>query len=112
LTRIHQSTLHKKCAKGMIVYFCWSCLSPDNLLKSQSGHLLKIETIIIFSTFDDYLDQRTIKNINEKLKIFKEIVLGLRYLHDQGVIHRDIKSSNLFLDSQNHVKIGDFGSGM
>ncbi|KAG2653582.1 hypothetical protein PVAP13_1NG464600 [Panicum virgatum] len=45
------------------------------------------------------------------LKIFNEAVLGLSYLHKQGVMHRDIKSSNIFLDEKNLVRIGDFGSG-
>lgn len=30
------------------------------------------------------------------------------FIH-QGMIHRDLKPVNIFLDSQDHVKIGDFG---
>lgn len=37
-------------------------------------------------------------------------VLGAcRYMHDNRVIHRDIKLSNVFLDRNMDVKIGDFG---
>ena len=35
--------------------------------------------------------------------------LGLQYLHANRVLHRDIKSANIFLDAQNHLKLGDLG---
>lgn len=38
-----------------------------------------------------------------------QILRGLRYLHDNRIIHRDLKLSNLFLDDELNVKIGDFG---
>lgn len=39
-----------------------------------------------------------------------QTVSGLRHLHGQGVVHRDLKSSNIFLcDGRRRIRIGDFG---
>ncbi|XP_034281739.1 inactive serine/threonine-protein kinase PLK5-like isoform X2 [Pantherophis guttatus] len=39
----------------------------------------------------------------------KQITSGLQYLHQQGIIHRDLKLSNVFITKRMQVKIGDLG---
>ena len=47
--------------------------------------------------------------ISQALDAFRDTVLGLEYLHYQGIIHRDIKPANLLWTSAHRVKISDFG---
>jgi len=39
----------------------------------------------------------------------RQIVLACQYLHDNKIIHRDLKLGNLFLNDDMELKIGDFG---
>ncbi|NXL63563.1 NEK3 kinase, partial [Chordeiles acutipennis] len=41
---------------------------------------------------------------------FVQICLGVKHVHDKHVLHRDIKSKNIFLTQNGKVKLGDFGS--
>jgi NIMA (never in mitosis gene a)-related kinase len=59
------------------------------LVKSQSGKIL---------------------NENYVLDIFVQLALAIKHVHDRKIIHRDIKTENIFLSSQKRVvKLGDFG---
>eukprot|EP00826_Nyctotherus_ovalis_P038544 TRINITY_DN3616_c0_g2_i1.p1 TRINITY_DN3616_c0_g2~~TRINITY_DN3616_c0_g2_i1.p1 ORF type:complete len:471 (+),score=131.82 TRINITY_DN3616_c0_g2_i1:1638-3050(+) len=58
--------------------------------------------------FDYIVDHQKVDE-RTALKFFRQIVAGISYLHSQRIIHRDLKPENLLLDSQNNIKIVDFG---
>lgn len=37
-----------------------------------------------------------------------ELGCALRYIHQQGIVHRDVKPDNVLLDSEGHVHLADF----
>ena len=57
----------------------------------------------------DYINNSPLLSASTIIKIFKQICYGLRELHLNKIIHRDLKSLNIFI-KENTFKIGDFGS--
>uniref|UniRef100_H3A2R9 Serine/threonine-protein kinase PLK3 n=2 Tax=Latimeria chalumnae TaxID=7897 RepID=H3A2R9_LATCH len=39
----------------------------------------------------------------------KQIISGLKYLHNRGILHRDLKLGNFFINENMELKVGDFG---
>ncbi|CAH2355005.1 hypothetical protein CLIB1423_20S01904 [[Candida] railenensis] len=72
----------------------------------------------IYSMFLEYvaggsiaLCMKSYGPFEEKLVTFitRQILLGLQYLHQNGILHRDLKADNLLLEVDGRCKISDFG---
>ncbi|XP_019525004.3 eIF-2-alpha kinase GCN2 [Aedes albopictus] len=61
------------------------------------------------STLRTAIDSNLYEDVDRVWRLFREIAEGLSHIHQQGMIHRDLKPVNIFLDSRDQVKIGDFG---
>ncbi|CCI42902.1 unnamed protein product [Albugo candida] len=45
----------------------------------------------------------------ESRELFRQMLLGLEYLHENNICHRDLKPENILMDANNICKIADFG---
>ncbi|KAF2195797.1 hypothetical protein K469DRAFT_545114 [Zopfia rhizophila CBS 207.26] len=60
----------------------------------------------------DFLAQAGYKSRLDDFRIWKillELSLGVKYIHDMGFIHLDLKPANILIDWEGVLKIGDFG---
>ncbi|HEY9828704.1 MAG TPA: serine/threonine-protein kinase, partial [Stenomitos sp.] len=63
-------------------------------------------------TLRQLIESKTTPSILHKLQIVRDILLGLDYVHRQGIIHCDLKPENILLDVTAQgwsAKIADFG---
>jgi len=55
--------------------------------------------------------QRSKQPLEEQdiIHIFTQLLMALDHLHDKKILHRDLKTKNIFITKKNQVKLGDFG---
>ncbi|XP_023284231.1 kinase suppressor of Ras 1-like isoform X1 [Seriola lalandi dorsalis] len=84
-----------------VVLFMGACMAPP--------HLAIITSFCKGLTLYSVVRERgSMLDINKTRQIAQEIVKGMGYLHAKGIIHKDLKSKNVFYDT-NKVVITDFG---
>uniref|UniRef100_A0A8C7FHN8 Kinase suppressor of ras 1 n=1 Tax=Oncorhynchus kisutch TaxID=8019 RepID=A0A8C7FHN8_ONCKI len=84
-----------------VVLFMGACMAPPHLAIITS--FCKGQTL-----FSVVRDAKNTLDINKTRQIAQEIVKGMGYLHAKGIVHKDLKSKNVFYDT-NKVVITDFG---
>jgi serine/threonine protein kinase len=93
--------------------------SSDSSVSNSSVVKYGDEDICLYIQMKLYpytLDQ-WIKNKNEQKLvvieevdiIYKQLCQGIRYIHENNIVHCDLKPSNIFIDYDKKIKIGDFG---
>jgi eukaryotic-like serine/threonine-protein kinase len=75
----------------------------------EEGHLYYVMELVEGRSLQDELTVGRRFNWREVARIGIAIAQALKHAHDRGIIHRDLKPANLLIDSQDHVKLTDFG---
>uniref|UniRef100_A0A3Q3BL61 Kinase suppressor of ras 1b n=1 Tax=Haplochromis burtoni TaxID=8153 RepID=A0A3Q3BL61_HAPBU len=84
-----------------VILFMGACMAPP--------HLAIITSFCKGLTLYSVVRERGhLLDINKTRQIAQEIVKGMGYLHAKGIVHKDLKSKNVFYDT-NKVVITDFG---
>ncbi|MGH6838051.1 MAG: serine/threonine-protein kinase [Methylocella sp.] len=79
-------------------------------LRQEDDHVCMIMELVRGRTVEQIIEDRhNGLGIRESLAIIAQVADGLSYAHEQGVIHRDVKPSNLMATDSGRVKIMDFG---
>lgn len=50
-----------------------------------------------------------IKDESVVLRVLQQLLIGLKYIHTDGNIHRDVKAGNILISKEGDVKLADFG---
>ncbi|GMM34181.1 hypothetical protein DASC09_015060 [Saccharomycopsis crataegensis] len=89
-------------------------LDNKNILKlydvyESKNHLYLITEYVSNGELFEYLV--SVDPLPEPLavRVFYELINGVFFLHNWGIIHRDLKLENILIDSDMHLKIADFG---
>ena len=81
--------------------------SPS-MADSVISHMSSIDDVE-HDAFEDDFSYVPCFTLEQARSAFRDTVLGLEYLHYEGIVHRDIKPANLLWTKDHRVKISDFG---
>ena len=86
-------------------------LSHPNLLQSYDFNCVDGVLYIVMPYWANGSLENRCGKISEKeiWKMVKDVASGLEYLHSNGMVHLDVKPSNILLDSQGNYLVSDFG---
>ena len=73
------------------------------------GRIFMVMEYIKGDDLGELLRKKGQLSVSETVNYILQAARGLKYAHDQGVIHRDIKPGNILVDSSGNVKIVDMG---
>ncbi|MBN3326172.1 CD11B kinase, partial [Atractosteus spatula] len=96
----------------------------NTILKAQHPNIVTVREIVVGSNMDkiyivmNYVEH-DLKSLMETMKqpflpgevktLMIQLLRGVRHLHDNWILHRDLKTSNLLLSHKGILKVGDFG---
>jgi formylglycine-generating enzyme required for sulfatase activity len=89
-------------------------LNHPNIVQAYDAREIEGRTVLVME-YVDGLDLSELVRLQGPLpiadacEVVRQAALGLQYAHEQGMVHRDVKPSNLMLTAEGRVKILDLG---
>lgn len=75
----------------------------------SDGKYFIITEFVEGKSLADLISGNDLNSVELILNLFRQLLNGISYAHDNGIIHRDLKPSNIMVQSDNTIKILDFG---
>ncbi|XP_047315989.1 serine/threonine-protein kinase STY8-like [Impatiens glandulifera] len=98
----HEVFIMRKIRHKNVLQFIGTCTRPPTLC-------IITEFMSRGSIYDFLHKQKGTFKLPTMLKVALDISKGMNYLHQNHIIHRDLKSANLVMDENEVVKVADFG---
>lgn len=72
-------------------------------------NIFLVQTLCSNKSLSQLIEDKGFVEMPDCRRYMRQILKGVKYLHSNSIIHRDLKLSNIFLDDNMDIKIGDFG---
>ncbi|XP_042961402.1 serine/threonine-protein kinase STY17-like isoform X2 [Carya illinoinensis] len=98
----HEVAILREVRHKNVVRFIGACTKPP--------HLCIVTEYMPGGSLYDFLHKNhNILELPQLLEFAIDVSMGMEYLHQNNIIHRDLKTANLLMDTHNVVKVADFG---
>ena len=87
------------------------CVVVTEKIPRQKAFLYIVMQLCCRETLSHWLASHIRRSREEIFDTFKQICVGVEYVHSMGLVHRDLKPSNIYFSNETDrvIKIGDFG---
>ncbi|KAF5444587.1 hypothetical protein F2P56_033711 [Juglans regia] len=98
----HEVAILREVQHKNVVQFIGACTKPP--------HMCIVTEYMPGGSLYDYLHKNhNSLELPQLLKFAIDVSKGMEYLHQNNIIHRDLKTANLLMDTHNVIKVADFG---